>query len=97
MRKHIQEIIAENNEIYGIDDDDCNEIIIQSHIETIDELKVNGVYHFWVDQDGFVKGDAKEYEVKEDMALLKCTDVENLYEKLNDCFIEKYKKGCKAN
>ena len=91
----IAEIIKENNELHNISED--VELINNAHEATIEKLAISGSYHFWIDQDGFVIGDATQADLKNDMLSLNCSSEDDFFKKLDDTFIKKYQKACKKN
>lgn len=77
--------------------DDSMEATTYAQEKAVEEIKSTAQYHLWIDDGGFCKGDANDYEIEDDMKRTGSKNQDELFEKLNDLFIKHYKSFCEKN
>ena len=90
MEKHIMERITElisNEDLEALSKNSIyNDFLEDIHVETAEQ--VEGQYHFWLDADGFCKGDATPQQIEKDLVSFKVPNEDQLFSTLNSLFIK---------
>ena len=92
-RKDMLEIVTEIEEENNIDLETARDLFMQALSSLGGDY--NGKYHFWLDQNGYVEGDATEEEIKMDMEDMGVESLDEILNILDQDFIAAYKEACK--
>jgi hypothetical protein len=93
MKQEIKETLSRINQDYNIDDEDYNDLIIKTHTGVQDNSGYEGSYHFWVDEGGFIRGDASEQDIEADLERFGFDDIGDLMDYLNAKFVRLYERN----